>query len=383
MMDLCNLLFIFLLMKLSGTQDVTTVRKISVQKGKSITIPCLYRQEYTNSYKYLRAGYNWLFSKYIESSDHQCNHSTVCISDDTSHNIFTVHMNNIQESGNFWCAVRIPYGWDKRTGFFLEVTEGPPRLQLDNQSFEDGTVTIRFSHRGSTQGNIQWCKLGEHCMEEKYGTLNGASVLIRNDQEYIIVTMSNLKKENTGWYWCSVGDLQMPVHITLKQKNTRSTLSTTTPPTIVTNSIRTRTAILFLLPVIIEVVLLMIIYGAFKLFKLYRERRLKSTNQAAGESHYVIMNRKRSSHSHGCAATVEGAYEHMDGLKRNTESHGCAATVEGAYEHMDGLKRNTESHCCATGERTYKDTVGLERNIKLPASGNKFTCPSVVKNSDL
>ncbi|XP_051969388.1 uncharacterized protein si:ch1073-59l16.1 isoform X7 [Xyrauchen texanus] len=258
MMDLCNLLFIFLLMKLSGTQDVTTVRKISVQKGKSITIPCLYRQEYTNSYKYLRAGYNWLFSKYIESSDHQCNHSTVCISDDTSHNIFTVHMNNIQESGNFWCAVRIPYGWDKRTGFFLEVTEG----------------------------------------------------------------------------------------------------------------------------------------------------RLKSTNQAAGESHYVIMNRKRSSHSHGCAATVEGAYEHMDGLKRNTESHGCAATVEGAYEHMDGLKRNTESHgcaatvegayehmdglkrnteshCCATGERTYKDTVGLERNIKLPASGNKFTCPSVVKNSDL
>ncbi|XP_051538281.1 uncharacterized protein si:ch1073-59l16.1 [Myxocyprinus asiaticus] len=356
-MDLCSLLFIFLLMKLSGTQDVTTVRKISVQRGKSITIPCLYRQEYTYSYKYLGAGYSWHFSNYIETSDHRYNHKTVFISDDTSHNVFTVHMNNIQESGHYWCAVDIPYGWDKRVGFFLEVTEGPPRLQLDNQRLtisENGSVTIRFSHHGFTQGNIKWCKLGEHCMEEKYGTLNGASVSIRNDQEYIIVTMSNLKKESTGWYSCSVGDLQMPVHITLEQKNTLSTLSTTTPHMIVTNTVRMRTAM------IIEVFLLMIIYGAFKLFKVYRERCLKSTNQAAEESHYVIMHRKRSSHSHGCAATVERA-----------------------YENMAGLKRNTESHCCATGERTYANTVGLERNIKLPASGNKFTCPSVVKNSDL
>lgn len=48
------------------------------------------------------------------------------------------------------------------------------------------------------------------------GTLDGASVEITYSQAFMTVTMNKLKKENTGWYFCSSKDLQMPVYITVK-----------------------------------------------------------------------------------------------------------------------------------------------------------------------
>ncbi|XP_064797066.1 uncharacterized protein LOC135516924 isoform X3 [Oncorhynchus masou masou] len=40
--------------------------------------------------------------------------------------------------------------------------------------------------------------------------------------------MSGLKTENTGWYMCGVGDLMMPVHITVRQQTTTQSTSTMT-----------------------------------------------------------------------------------------------------------------------------------------------------------
>ncbi len=94
-----------------------------------------------------------------------------------------------------------------------------PRLLVNSQNVtgsEDGSVTITCYHQG--QSGVKWCKFGGQCITGASGTLDGASVEIRYGLRNMTVSMSRLKKRNTGWYWCSTEDLQMPVHITVHQK---------------------------------------------------------------------------------------------------------------------------------------------------------------------
>ncbi|TWW78621.1 hypothetical protein D4764_11G0007420 [Takifugu flavidus] len=59
--------------------------------------------------------------------------------------------------------------------------------------------------------------------------LNGAGVFT--------VTMSGLKMEDSGWYWCSRGDLQMPVQIIVREKpSTTAQPETFTSPELVSPS---------------------------------------------------------------------------------------------------------------------------------------------------
>ncbi len=48
----------------------------------------------------------------------RCHHRTVFISDDTPRHSFTVRMDNVQESGYYWCAIHIPSAFDIRARFF-------------------------------------------------------------------------------------------------------------------------------------------------------------------------------------------------------------------------------------------------------------------------
>ncbi|XP_077081124.1 uncharacterized protein LOC143733325 [Siphateles boraxobius] len=288
------LLFIFILIKLSGAQDVTTVRKISVESGQSIIIPCLYKQKYGISHK--DSG---LWSDHVKSSDQK----SLLI----SRKILTVHMEDVRESAQFSCPALIPSGSDQRENFSLEVTPGPSRLYVKRQSesaSESGSVTVSCFHHRDTA--VQWCRFAGRCVtgkRESLETLDGASVEIRHDQEHVMtVMMSKLKMKNTGWYLCSTHTLQMPVHITVHNHTEENPLAA-----------RKRTAIFFLLPVILEILLIMIIYSALKLLTLFKERLLKPVDPAE-EGQYVMMRRKQSSH-----CVCEEAYEVMAELPANTE----------------------------------------------------------------
>uniref|UniRef100_A0A673JNT8 Ig-like domain-containing protein n=1 Tax=Sinocyclocheilus rhinocerous TaxID=307959 RepID=A0A673JNT8_9TELE len=235
-MDLNCLLFICSFIRLSGetnytsirtvylqihmpysAQDITTVRQISVRRGQSVIIPCLYNQKYAFSCKYLSTGYYWLLSDYVEFPDQRFHHKTVFISDDTSRHSFTVRMDNVQESGYYWCAIHIPSAFDKRA-----------RLLVNSQNVtgsENGSVTISCYHQGVQYG-VKWCKFGGQCITGASGRLDGASVEIRYGLRNTTVSMSRLKKEHTGWYCCSTEELQMPVHITVHQKKSRESPDT-------------------------------------------------------------------------------------------------------------------------------------------------------------
>ncbi|XP_050953906.1 uncharacterized protein LOC127155614 [Labeo rohita] len=228
-----NVLICMLFNKL-GAQDVRTVSQVSVQERSSIIIPCWYNHAYVNNVKYLSSGDRWTFSKYVEFSDGREKHETVCVSDNKTTNILTIKMRNIQQSqsGTYWCGIDGPKRSHIGVGFKLKVTAVTAGLYVRDQmlaGFEAGSVTVSCYYHLPKKTGIQWCKLGGACVLESGGLLDGALVEIRNGNGVVSVNMSRLKKEHTGWYWCSVRDLQMPVHITVstREETTITTFTST------------------------------------------------------------------------------------------------------------------------------------------------------------
>ncbi|XP_048011905.1 polymeric immunoglobulin receptor-like isoform X2 [Megalobrama amblycephala] len=233
---------ICMLFNISGAQDIRTVSDVSVQEGKSIIIPCWYNHMHVNNVKYLSTGDHWALSKYVEFSDGRNKHKTVSISDNKTSNVLIINMRDIQrrQSGTYWCAIDAPKSL--RKSFNLKVTAGISGLYVEDQmltGFEAGSVTISCHYHLPRKFGIKWCKLGGKCVEEARGTLDGASVEISNDHGVVIVSMSGLKMENTGWYWCSVKELQMPVHIAVSARiETTTTLETTSNQPVSTRSVK-------------------------------------------------------------------------------------------------------------------------------------------------
>lgn len=107
----------------------------------------------------------------------------------------------------------------KKLFFYLILSVYPsatPELYVDDQmisGYEGSHVMISCYHK--TKKPKAWCKIGGACVNTA-GNMSGASVQLRSTNSGFSVTMSELTMDNTGWYWCSAGDQQMPVHITVQ-----------------------------------------------------------------------------------------------------------------------------------------------------------------------
>uniref|UniRef100_A0A8C7K674 Ig-like domain-containing protein n=1 Tax=Oncorhynchus kisutch TaxID=8019 RepID=A0A8C7K674_ONCKI len=220
----------------AGAYGVSTVSKVSVKTGNYITIPCRYDQRYIQYVKYWCQGDYWSSCSALVRTDQPKISGTVSISDDVTRRIFSVNMTDLQpeDSGYYWCAVETA-GRDQSTYlfyltfFFSEflffyLCSGTPELYVEQQEVsgvEGGSVTVCCYY--SNSGDMKWCRMGGDCVSGFSGTLNGTSVTLTrtsdaNNRTVFTVTMSGLKMENTDWYWCRVGELEMPVHITVSQQ---------------------------------------------------------------------------------------------------------------------------------------------------------------------
>ncbi|XP_042179584.1 polymeric immunoglobulin receptor-like isoform X2 [Oncorhynchus tshawytscha] len=223
---------------------VSAGRHVSVQTGGSITIPCSYDQYYINHVKYWCKGYGWTHCSSVVRTDHPKSTDRASISDDITQKVFTVIMTDLEpdDSNTYRCVVEINGGTDSMIQLlYLSVTPGTPELYVDQQEVtgvEGGSVTVRCYY--SNSGDMKWCRMGGDCVSGFSGTLNGTSVTLKrtsdaNNRTVLTVTMSGLKMENTDWYWCRVGELEMPVHITVSQQTatqrTSKMTSTTQDPT--------------------------------------------------------------------------------------------------------------------------------------------------------
>lgn len=106
----------------------------------------------------------------------------------------------------------------------LFVLEGVSSLYVDTQEetgFIGGPATIKCYSQNS--GEAKWCRLGGSCVQESQGSIDGTTVILdRNLSSVLRVTMRGLKMEDSGWYWCATGDLQMPVHLSVREESTTS-----------------------------------------------------------------------------------------------------------------------------------------------------------------
>ncbi|XP_075931801.1 polymeric immunoglobulin receptor-like, partial [Anarhichas minor] len=217
-----NALFVLV----AGIHSITTVSKVSVKAGDSISIPCLYDSQYVNHVKYLCKGRTWANCDY-EVKTNQINSGRFSISDNKTQRIFTVTVNDLtdRDTDYYWCAVEINRRLDDGVYFHLSVTRGTPSLTVDHQEitgFKGHHITINCYY--SNPGEMKWCRLGMSCVTTRSsGLIDGTRVAIKtNGSNVFTVTMSGLKIESSGWYQCVKGDLQMPVHVTVTVQSTTS-----------------------------------------------------------------------------------------------------------------------------------------------------------------
>ncbi|XP_064788540.1 polymeric immunoglobulin receptor-like isoform X2 [Oncorhynchus masou masou] len=230
---------LFFLTGVSDTQSVSTVSHVSVKQGGSITIPCLYNQRYRNNVKYWCRGYNWLGCSTVVRTDRPKTSGKTSVSDDINQRVFTVTMTSLSPSDSdyYWCIVERNINVDDGVRLQISVTPGSPELYVDQQQMTGvvgGSVTVLcyYSSQGSSG---RWCRMGGSCVAVGLsGALDGTCVKLVQEQSrttngyVLMVTISGLMMENTGWYWCKKGEQQMPVHITVNQPTTTQSTTTTT-----------------------------------------------------------------------------------------------------------------------------------------------------------
>uniref|UniRef100_A0A3B3R285 Ig-like domain-containing protein n=1 Tax=Paramormyrops kingsleyae TaxID=1676925 RepID=A0A3B3R285_9TELE len=191
----------------AGTDSVSTVTMVSVQRGGFVTIPCYYKDRHKTKVKY---WCKWSPCTPIVRTDSP-QEGKVSIRDDPDQRVFTVTINNLTsgDSGTYSCGVKISEHSDAQASLSLSVTDGK-------------IVQCRYRNH---YDKGKWCKIGGSCVSMTSESLDLRSVLIRNDRvnKVFSVTMRGLERKDTGWYWCDAGGLQIPVHITVSQTTTTTT----------------------------------------------------------------------------------------------------------------------------------------------------------------
>ncbi|XP_072563783.1 polymeric immunoglobulin receptor-like [Paramormyrops kingsleyae] len=234
-MDPLMLLFL-LIAGLTGADSVSSVRRVTVQSGGSVTIPYLYEDRHKDHVKYWCRGIDWRSCTPIVRTDSPQKKGDVSIRDDPEQRVSTVTMNNlkIEDANYYWCSVMTSGHSDFGDWVELSVTDGSPGLSVDKQEVtgvEGDSVSVQCRY-GDRSREMKWCKIRGSCVSGNSGSLDGRPVEIRDDRvnKVLSVTMWGLERKDTGWYWCDDGYQQIPVHITVNETTTAITKVHTVSP---------------------------------------------------------------------------------------------------------------------------------------------------------
>ncbi|XP_073787192.1 uncharacterized protein [Danio rerio] len=196
---------------------------IRVKSGSPGNIPCLYEEQYKEHQKFWCQGYFWSTCAILTFVNETRNKFS--ITDYPAQSIFTVEWQNLQpsDSGYYWCAVEIGGAETLDAGYYVHLTvRSAPDVSVMNSSVsghEGGNVSVQcFYSSGYKAYNKQWCRVKDKsCFtEEKMDTSQNLSVQISDDgKSFFTVLMTGLNLSDSGWYFCSVGNLKVPVQLTV------------------------------------------------------------------------------------------------------------------------------------------------------------------------
>ncbi|KAL7851097.1 hypothetical protein AOLI_G00214530 [Acnodon oligacanthus] len=208
-------------------------RQLSLQTGGTVTIPCHYDIKYIQHKKYWCYDAVGTFNYCKILAYGNTTQDRVTVTDYPAQSLFTVTMRDLQsgDSGMYWCAVEIgglteP---DDKRDLYLTVQSDPDLSVVEGRvsGQEGGSVSVQCLYSAGYQNEQkQWCRSKPwSCYKVgRTDTSQNSAVQISDDgRRSFSVEMSGLQKSDAGWYWCKTGDLQIPVHLTVRGANAAST----------------------------------------------------------------------------------------------------------------------------------------------------------------
>ncbi|KAL1247003.1 hypothetical protein QQF64_034489 [Cirrhinus molitorella] len=145
----------------------------------------------------------------------------------------------ISDSGYYWCAVEIGDYKTLDDGYYLYLkVQSAPGVSVVSSSVsghEGGDISVQCLYSSEYQYEVrQWCRIKDQSCYTvgRTGTPQNSSVQISEDdgRRSFTVLMTGLSLTDSGWYFCSVGELQSPVQLTItKPQRAPTTILAATP----------------------------------------------------------------------------------------------------------------------------------------------------------
>ncbi|XP_056599923.1 CMRF35-like molecule 5 isoform X2 [Triplophysa dalaica] len=213
--------FIFIILWLiSGAQCKTDdeLKVFSVQTGGSLTIPCHYDTQYIQQKKYwcYHAKGEYKSCSVLASANET--KGRVSVIDHPDQSLFTVTMTNLQDqdSGKYWCVVEIKS--NQKNPIYVRI-QSVPDVSVVSSSVsgdEGGNISVKCLYSSAYKNKHKhWCRYKD---KSCYSSQSSSVEISDDERESFTVLMSGLMLSDSGWYFCSVGDRQAPVQLTVTCK---------------------------------------------------------------------------------------------------------------------------------------------------------------------
>uniref|UniRef100_A0A3B1JJU0 Ig-like domain-containing protein n=1 Tax=Astyanax mexicanus TaxID=7994 RepID=A0A3B1JJU0_ASTMX len=227
------ILSVFLLF-ISGSESMKTLKHLTVRRGGSLTVPCLYEEEYKSNLKYWCKGGHWILCRTVAKTN--TSNTGISVTDYPSQNMFTVDLKNLSDSdsGWYWCAVEIDGYGTPDDGYSVYLTvSSDPAVWVENSTVigqEGDSVSVQGNYSsGYKNEEKKWCRVKTWSCYP----FQDSTVKISDDENRrsFRVEMFGLQKSDSGWYWFSAGLVGVTVHLTVTERPTTTTAAVTTLPT--------------------------------------------------------------------------------------------------------------------------------------------------------
>ncbi|XP_039531994.1 polymeric immunoglobulin receptor-like isoform X2 [Pimephales promelas] len=196
----------------SGGSNIVTIKT-----GGSVTIPCHYDEKNPPQKKYWHSDID---QSKIYTNTREENLSVI---DHPDQSLFTVTMRNLQNkhNGDYSCVVETDGKLTVTYELYLMV-QSAPDVSVMNSSVsgrEGDNVSVQcFYTSGYQDKPKQWCRYKDQSCYTvgRTDTSQNSSVQISDDgRSSFTVLMTGLRLNDSGWYFCSAGNLQVSVHLTV------------------------------------------------------------------------------------------------------------------------------------------------------------------------
>ncbi|XP_049332557.1 uncharacterized protein LOC111194609 isoform X5 [Astyanax mexicanus] len=374
------ILSVFLLF-ISGSESVRTLKHLTVRRGGSLSVPCLYEKKYKSHRKYWCKGGTWSSCRIVAYGN--TSNTGISVTDDPSQNMFTVDLKNLQysDSGWYWCAVEIGGYWTPDDGDSVYLTvSSDPAVWVENSRVigqEGGRVSVQGNYSsGYENKEKKWCRVKTwSCYPFQDSTVNISDDWIGSSR----VEMIGLQESDAGWYWFSAGGVGVTVHLTVTERPTTTTAAVTTLPTTQKTTPHQSTSSsdrksqtdaenVWVL-VAVGLVLLLIL---FSLLTYMLRRSLKSNQSEAKE--------RGSDPAVHMTSTTENTLIYSDVIHDNKKPSSSAAASENEVTYSS-VRRARKKKTTSTTENTliYSDVIhdNKKPSSSAAASENEVTYSSV------